>query len=136
MKVYRTDRAVWAKIQAVLFTFGRFCGIIKVVRKLIDKLEFDEWRFQSEKAIKKIIIKTACTRFDSFHKHNLLFSILSFYQAILHEEMSFFIIKSLFSYLCFGCCIDVCWIILIHRNRRNFTCVDGHCNELRFLQIL
>ena len=93
-------------------------------------------RFQSEKAIKKIIIKTACTRFDSFHKHNLLFSILSFYQAILHEEMSFFIIKSLFSYLCFGCCIDVCWIILIHRNRRNFTCVDGHCNELRFLQIL
>ena len=93
-------------------------------------------RYQSEKAIKKIIIKTACTRFDSFHKHNLLFSILSFYQAILHEEMSFFIIKNLFSYLCFGCCIDVCWIILIHRNRRNFTCVDGHCNELRFLQIL
>ena len=117
---------------AVLFTFCRFYGIIQ----LIDKLEFDEWRFQSEKTIKKIIIKTACTRFDSFHKHNLLFSILSFYQAILHEEMSFFIIKSLFSYLCFGCCIDVCWIILIHRNRRNFTCVDGYCNELRFLQIL
>ena len=116
----------------VLFTFCRFYGIIQ----LIDKLEFDEWRFQSEKAINKIIIKTACTRFDSFHKHNLLFSILSFYQAILHEEMSFFIIKSLFSYLCFGCCIDVCWIILIHRNRRNFTCVDGYCNELRFLQIL
>ena len=50
--------------------------------------------------------------------------------------MSFFIIKSLFSYLCFGCCIDVCWIILIHRNCCNFTCVDGYCNELRFLQIL
>ena len=40
MKVYRIDGAVWAKIQAVLFTFGRFCDIIKVVRKLIDKLEF------------------------------------------------------------------------------------------------
>ena len=113
-----------------------FYGIIILGSYLLDKLEFDEWRFQSEKAIKKIIIKTACTRFDSFHKHNLLFSILSFYQAILHEEMSFFIIKSLFSYLCFVCCIDACWIILIHRNRRNFTCVDGHCNELRFLQIL
>ena len=40
MKVYRTDRAVWQKIQAVLFTFGRFCDIIKAVRKLIYKLEF------------------------------------------------------------------------------------------------
>ena len=131
------DRPVQSKaIRAGLFTFWVFYGIIVLESYLLDKLEFDEWRFQSEKAIKKIIIKTACTRFDSFHKHNLLFSILSFYQAILHEEMSFFIIKSLFSYLCFGCCIDVCWIILIHRNRRNFTCVDGHCNELRFLQIL
>jgi hypothetical protein len=68
----------------MVFTFARFYDIIILVRYLIDKLEFDEWRFQSEKAIKKIIIKTACTRFDSFHKHNLLFSILSFYQAILH----------------------------------------------------
>ena len=42
MKVYRIDRAVWGKIQAALFTFGRFCDIIKAVRKLIDKLEFDE----------------------------------------------------------------------------------------------
>ena len=40
MKVYRIDRAVWGKIQAALFTFGRFCDIIKAVRKLIDKLEF------------------------------------------------------------------------------------------------
>ena len=42
MKVYRIDRAVWAKIQAVLFTFGGFYDIIKAVRKLIDKLEFDK----------------------------------------------------------------------------------------------
>ena len=42
MKVYRTDRAVWAKIQAVLFTFSGFCDIINAIRKLIDKLEFDE----------------------------------------------------------------------------------------------
>ena len=41
MKVYRIDRAVLTKIQAVLFTFSRFCDIIKAVRKLIDKLEFD-----------------------------------------------------------------------------------------------
>ena len=41
MKVYRIDRAVWVKNQAVLFTFGRFCDIIKVIRKLIVKLEFD-----------------------------------------------------------------------------------------------
>ena len=127
---------LFAEPFSALFTFWDIYGIIVLGGYLLDKLEFDEWRFQSEKAIKKIIIKTACTHFDSFYKHNLLFSILSFYQAILHEEMSFFIIKSLFSYLCFGCCIDVCWIILIHRNRRNFTCVDGYCNELRFLQIL
>ena len=42
MKVRRIDRAVWGKIQAALFTFGRFCDIIKVIRKLIVKLEFDE----------------------------------------------------------------------------------------------
>ena len=42
MKVDRTDMAVWRKKQAVLFTFGIFCDIIKAVRKLIDKLEFDE----------------------------------------------------------------------------------------------
>ena len=29
------------KIQAVLLTFVRFCDIIKAVRKLIDKLEFE-----------------------------------------------------------------------------------------------
>ena len=36
------NREVWGKIQAALFTFSRFCDIIKAVRKLIDKIEFDE----------------------------------------------------------------------------------------------
>ena len=47
MKVYRIDRAVWGKIQAALFTFGRFCDIIKVIRKLIVKLEFENHNFIS-----------------------------------------------------------------------------------------
>ena len=32
--------AVYAKIQFVLFTFGRFCDIIILVMYLIDKFEF------------------------------------------------------------------------------------------------
>ena len=30
-----------SEVELPLFTFGRFCDIIKVVRKLIDKLEFN-----------------------------------------------------------------------------------------------
>ena len=37
------------QIQAALFTFRRFYGIIKVIIKLIDKLEFHEWRYYYEK---------------------------------------------------------------------------------------
>ena len=30
------------EVELPLFTFGRFCDIIKVIRKLIGKLEFDK----------------------------------------------------------------------------------------------
>ena len=52
--------------------------------KLLNKFQFVERRFQNETTIKNIIIKTACTRFDSFHKHDLLCIVLAFYKALLH----------------------------------------------------
>ena len=66
MKVYRIDRAVWQKIQAVLFTFGRFCDIIKAVRKLIYKLEFDEVEMLGK--IVKVIVDRPLGTYHPKHK--------------------------------------------------------------------
>ena len=66
MKVCRIDRAVWAKIQAVLFTFGRFCDIIKAIRKLIDKLEFDEVEMLGK--IVKVIVDRPLGTYHPKHK--------------------------------------------------------------------
>ena len=66
MKVYRIDRAVWGKIQAALFTFGRFCDIIKVIRKLIVKLEFDEVEMLGK--IVKVIVDRPLGTYHPKHK--------------------------------------------------------------------